>query len=173
MILRRLRPTLVLLCALLAPQAQAQAQGQASVVRLPSLSLEAAVKAASAALADCRERGALVAVAATDRSGNVLVVLRDPLAGVHTSDTAVRKAWTSVSFRNPTTTLEKATAANTASSGIRHLPGVAMIGGGLPVEAAGSLVGGLGVSGAPSGEMDEACANAGFEVIRDDLEMGS
>ncbi len=171
MILRRLRPILVLLCLLLTPQAQAQ--GQASVVRLPSLSLEAAVKAASAALADCRERGALVAVAATDRSGNVLVVLRDPLAGVHTSDTAVRKAWTSVSFRNPTTTLEKATAATTASSGIRHLPGVAMIGGGLPVEAAGSLVGGLGVSGAPSGEMDEACANAGFEAIRDDLEMGS
>jgi len=170
-ILRGLRPTLALLCALLAPQVQAQ--GQASVVRLPSLSLEAAVKAASAALADCRERGALVAVAATDRSGNVLAVLRDPLAGVHTSDTAVRKAWTSVSFRNATTALEKATAANTASSGIRHLPGVAMIGGGLPLEAAGSLVGGLGVSGAPSGEMDEACANAGFEAIRDDLEMGS
>lgn len=149
------------------------AQGQPSVLQLPSLSLEAAVKTVTAAMVECREQGALVAVAVTDRAGNVLAVLRDPLAGMHTVDTATRKAWTAISFRNPTTVLEKATGPTSSSSGIRHLPGVAMLGGGLPIEAAGALVGAVGVSGAPSGELDEACAKAGIDAIRLDLEMGS
>jgi uncharacterized protein GlcG (DUF336 family) len=148
------------------------ANAQPSIVQLPSLTLEAAVKTVTAAMADCRKQGALVAVAVTDRAGNVLAVLRDPLAGMHTVDTATRKAWTALSFRNATSALEKATGPTTANSGIRQLPGVAMIGGGLPIEAAGSLVGAIGISGAPSGELDESCAKVGIEVIRDDLEMG-
>ena len=145
---------------------------QQAVVKLPSLSLEAAVKAAFAGLADCRRQGALVAVSVTDRAGNQLALLRDPLAGMHTADAATRKAWTSVSFRNATSVLEKATGHAGANSGIRHLPGVAMIGGGVPIEAGGSLLGAIGISGAPSGELDESCASAGIEAVREDLEMG-
>lgn len=151
----------------------APAHAEPALVRFSSLSLEAANTAVSAALAECRKRGALVAVAATDRAGNVLALQRDPLAGMHSADTATRKAWTAISFRTATTALEQATASTSASSGIRHLPGVAMIGGGIPVEAAGSLVGALGVSGAPSGELDEICAKAGLDAIQDDLELGS
>ncbi len=150
----------------------AGAIAQPSIVQLPSLTLEAAVKTVTAAMGECRKQGALVAVSVTDRAGNVLAVLRDPLAGMHTVDTATRKAWTAISFRNATSVLEKATGPSTANSGIRHLPGVAMIGGGLPIEAAGALVGAIGISGAPSGELDEACAKVGIEAIRDDLEMG-
>ena len=102
----------------------------------------------------------------------MLAVLRDPLAGMHAVDTATRKAWTAISFRNSTSVLEKATGPTTANSGIRHLPGVAMIGGGLPIEAAGALVGAIGISGAPSGELDESCAKVGIDAIRADLEMG-
>lgn len=149
------------------------AGAEQSVVQFPSLTMEAALKTATAAMGECRKQGALVAVAVTDRAGNVLALLRDPLAGMHTVDTASRKAWTAVSFRNPTSVLEKATGPATASSGIRHLPGVAMIGGGLPIEAAGALVGAVGISGAPSGELDEACGKVGIEAIQADLEMGS
>ncbi len=149
------------------------AGAEQSVVLFPSLTMEAALKTATAAMGECRKQGALVAVAVTDRAGNVLALLRDPLAGMHTVDTASRKAWTAVSFRNPTSVLEKATGPATASSGIRHLPGVAMIGGGLPIEAAGALVGAVGISGAPSGELDEACGKVGIEAIQADLEMGS
>ena len=145
---------------------------QQSIIQLPSLTMEAAVKTATAALGECRKQGALVAVAVTDRAGNVLAVLRDPLAGMHTVDTATRKAWTAISFRNSTSVLEKATSPATANSGIRHLPGVAVIGGGLPIEAAGALVGAIGISGAPAGDLDEACAKVGIEAIRADLEMG-
>jgi len=45
------------------------------------------------------------------------------------------------------------------------------VGGGVPIQAGGSIVGGIGVSGAPSGEADEACALSGIASIRDDLEL--
>jgi uncharacterized protein GlcG (DUF336 family) len=139
--------------------------------KVSTLTTEAAMVAADAALKDCRKRGAVVAVAVVDRSGVPLVMLRDALSGMHTPDTATRKAWTAVSFKTGTVEMEKATAYNLPSSGIRNLPNVAMIGGGLPIEAAGSLVGGIGVSGAPSGIMDEECAKVGIKAIRDALDL--
>lgn len=148
------------------------AQDLKAVDRVPTVTLEAAMAAAQAALADCRRRGATVAVAVVDRSGVPLAMVRDPLAGMHTPDTAIRKAWTAVSFKGSTTELVSATAAGGASAGIRQLPHVAVIGGGLLIQAAGSTVGGIGVSGAPSGEMDDACGAAGIRAIRDALELG-
>ncbi|MDQ6627246.1 MAG: heme-binding protein [Pseudomonadota bacterium] len=160
------------LAALSASLPTSSAHAQQAVLRLPSISLQVALKAADAALVDCRTKGALVAVAVTDRSGVVLALLRDPLAGMHTPDAATRKAWTAASFRNATTALERATGPSTDSNGIRQLPGVAMVGGGLPISAAGQQVGAIGVSGAPSGKLDEACAEVGLAAVRDDLELG-
>jgi uncharacterized protein GlcG (DUF336 family) len=158
-------------CAFAAPATAAAAELKA-IERVPTLTVEAALLAAQAALADCRRRGATVAVSVVDRSGVLLATLRDPLAGMHTPDTAWRKAWTAASFRAGTTELAAATAPGGPNGGIRHLPNVAMIGGGLMLQAAGSLVGGIGVSGAPSGELDDACAAAGLRAIRDALELG-
>ncbi len=152
--------------------AAAQPRDLKGVDRVPTVTLEAALVAAQAALADCRRRGATVAVTVVDRSGVPLVSLRDPLAGMHTPDTAFRKAWTAVSFKNATSELVGATAQGSASAGIRHLPQVAMIGGGLLLQSAGSIVGAIGVSGAPSGDMDDACAKAGIGAIVDALELG-
>jgi len=56
-------------------------------------------------------------------------------------------------------------------AGIRNLPGVVIIGGGLIVESGGSLVGAVGVSGAPGGDVDEACAKAGLEAIQQKLDF--
>ena len=56
-------------------------------------------------------------------------------------------------------------------SGIRQLPHVAAFGGGLPIDAGGSTLGGIGVSGAPGGEADAACAQAGIAAIRDAIEF--
>jgi len=56
-------------------------------------------------------------------------------------------------------------------AGIRTLPGVVIIGGGLVVESAGTLVGAIGVSGAPRGDADEACAKAGIESIQTKLDF--
>lgn len=138
---------------------------------LKQLTLETAQRAAQAALDKCRRDGAQVAVAVVDRGGNTQVMLRDRFAGAHTPDTAVNKAWTSVSFKISTAELGKETEPNKPSSGIRHIARVVTVGGGLMIEAGGALLGGIGVSGAPGGAMDEACAQAGIKAIADDLEF--
>ena len=56
-------------------------------------------------------------------------------------------------------------------AGIRSLPGAVIIGGGLTVEAGGALLGAVGVSGAPGGDADEACAKAGIDAVRDKLDF--
>jgi uncharacterized protein GlcG (DUF336 family) len=149
--------------------ARAAAQDATFTQRL--LTPETALKAAQAALARCRSNGFQVAVAVVDRAGIVQVLLRDRFAGPHTPETATGKAWTAVSFRTSTTELAEATQAGRAQSGLRSRPGVVAVGGGLMIEAAGSLVGGIGVSGAPGGKEDDACAAAGIAAIKDSLEL--
>lgn len=135
------------------------------------LTPESALRAAQAALAKCRAGGYQVSVAVVDRMGVVQVLLRDRYAGPHTPRMARSKAYTAVSFRTSTTELAEATQPGRPSSGIRDLPGVVAVGGGLLVEAGGSLLGAIGVSGAPGGGEDDACAAAGIAAIRDDLEL--
>jgi uncharacterized protein GlcG (DUF336 family) len=147
------------------------AQPAAATHQIRLLTPEAALKATEAALRDCRQRGYQVAVAVVDRSGVAQTLLRDRFAGAHTPETATNKAWTAVSFRTDTSEMARATQAGQPSSGIRHLPRFVGVGGGVAIQAAGTLIGGIGVSGAPTGEADEACAKAGIASIRDDLEM--
>jgi uncharacterized protein GlcG (DUF336 family) len=135
------------------------------------LTPETAIVAAQAALAHCRKAGHQVAVAVADRSGVLQVLLRDRFAGPHTVDVATQKAWTAASFRTSTTSLAAETQAGRPMSGLRAAPRVLAIGGGLVIEAGGSTFGGIGVSGAPGGEADEACAAAGLKAIADMLEF--
>ena len=136
-----------------------------------SLTPESALKAAQAAMAHCRDQGYQIAVSVVDRGGNVQVVLRDRLAGSHTPDTAKGKAWTAVSFRTNTSELSELATPGTGISGIRDLPNVVVLGGGLLIEAAGSIVAGIGVSGAPGGDIDDACAQAGIDAIEEDIQF--
>ena len=135
------------------------------------LTPETALKAAQAALKRCRDNGYQAAVAVVDRMGVVQVLLRDRFAGPHTPDMARAKAYTAVSFRTSTTELAEATQPGRPQSGIRSRPDVAAVGGGLLIEASGSLIGGIGVSGAPGGKEDDLCAAAGIEAIREDIEL--
>src|SRR5262245_5417628 len=147
------------------------ANAQDGVITYKSLSPELALELARAAFADCRVRGYQVAVAVVDRSGVAQVMLRDRFAGPHTPSTATGKAWTAVTFRTNTTERNAASQPGMMQAGIRNLPGVVAIGGGVIVEASGSLLGAVGVSGAPGGDADEACARAGIDAIRDKLEF--
>ena len=144
---------------------------QEALVTYKSLSPELALDLARAVLADCRQRGYQVAVAVVDRFGVPQVMLRDRFAGPHTTATASGKAWTAVSFRTNTTELHSISQPGAMQAGVRNLPGVVVIGGGVVIEAGGSLVGAVGVSGAPGGDADDACAKAGLETIRDKLEF--
>ena len=147
------------------------AQGQEATHTVKVMTPETALKAAQAALKKCRDDGFQVTVAVVDRSGVAQVVLRDRFAGPHTVRMAVDKAWTAVSFRVSTAELAQATQPGSAQSGIRNRPRVAAVAGGLMIESGGSLVGGIGVSGAPGGDRDDVCAKAGIDAIRDSLEF--
>ena len=144
---------------------------QKMLATYPTLTTFAALQAAQAALARCQKDGFTVTDAVVDRGGQPLALLRDNLAGAHTSQTAIGKAATAVSFRTDTTELAATTQAGQASSGVRELPNVVAVGGGVPIRAKGSLVGGIGVSGAPGGDADDACAKAGIAAINDALEL--
>ena len=135
------------------------------------LTPETALKAAQAALKSCRDRGFQATVAVVDRMGVVQVLLRDRFAGPHTVDMASAKAYTAASFRTNTSELAEATQPGRPASGIRSRPGVAAVGGGMLIEAGGSLLGAIGVSGAPGGREDDACAAAGIAAIREDIEL--
>jgi uncharacterized protein GlcG (DUF336 family) len=130
---------------------------------------EVALELAQATLKACRKAGFQVAVAVTDRAGVTQVILRDQLAGTHTPETARRKAWTAASFRTDTMTMMEETQAGKTQSGVRFVSEAMMIGGGIPVTAAGTMVGAVGVSGAPGGEEDHKCAKAGISAIEESL----
>lgn len=141
------------------------------LVTFKMMTPETALTLAQAALQDCRDRGYQVAVAVVDRFGNLQVLLRDRYAGVHTIDTARRKAWTAVSFRTNTIVMAENSQAGKEASGVRFVDDAMMIGGGMVIRAAGAIVGGVGVSGAPGGPADDECANAGIEAIQGDLDF--
>lgn len=144
---------------------------EAALHSFKTLTPSSALKAAQAAMAHCRKGGFQVTVAVLDQGGTVLVLLRDQLAGVFTPDVAERKARTALSFRANSSEIESATAYDQSVSGIRHVPGVIAVGGGVLVQAAGSTVGAIGISGAPNGSDDEKCALAGVAAIQTDLEF--
>lgn len=147
------------------------AQAQEATYSVRMMTPETALKAAQAALKKCRDDGYQVSVAVVDRSGVTQVVLRDRFGGPHTVKMAVDKAWTAVSFRTNTAELAKATLPGSPQSGVRQRPRVAAVGGGLMIEGGGSLLGGIGVSGAPGGDRDDVCARAGIAAIQDALDF--
>jgi Uncharacterized protein, possibly involved in utilization of glycolate and propanediol len=122
-----------------------------------------------ATVAACEEDGFQVTAAVVDRFGVPQALLRNRFSGPHTPDTAIRKAYTAVSFRTNTLDLVEPTKAGSAQSGARGITNALMLGGGMVVEAAGEMLGGLGVSGAPTGEDDQACGLKGIEAISEKL----
>lgn len=140
-----------------------------SAAELPKesvLPLSLAAKAAQAAVDQCLADGYRVSAAVVDRGGNVRALLRSDGAGPHTVDSSRRKAYTSASLKRPTAELAALIAKMPAVQGLQHMnEHVLILGGGLPIEMGGEVVGGIGVGGAPGGHLDEACSQAGLNSI--------
>ena len=145
------------------------AEKQPVTVNIKRMSLDMAYIAAKATIDTCRQEGVQVAVTIIDRGGHPQVVLRDVLAMDLTLTISKQKAYTAMSFNSATSGL---TGRFTDPFSIGKVEGLVMSAGGLPINAGGNILGGIGVSGAPSGETDEKCAQAGLDAILDDLEMG-
>ncbi|MEW8555588.1 MAG: heme-binding protein [Candidatus Thiodiazotropha sp.] len=144
----------------------AVADEDAPSVNLKRLSLESANRIALGAVEACRKKGIQIGVTLVDRDGTVQAVMRDTIAAQITVPISRMKAFTAANFNAATSALK-----SRANTPIGRIDGLVMSAGGLPIQAGGQLLGAVGVSGAPSGETDEECAQAGIDTIIDDLEM--
>lgn len=142
-----------------------------ATVTYKSLTVDVALEAAQAALKQCRTDGYQVTVVVLDRFGEPQVLLRDRFAGLPSIEIAKDKAWTAIGFRSSTSQLAASVKNGTIDQRLAQMPRLAMIGGGLIIETADTLLGGIGVSGAPGGDKDEKCARAGIDAIRDKLDF--
>ena len=123
-------------------------------------------KAAQAALDACKKDGYRVSASVVDRAGVLRAMLRADGAGPHTVDSSRKKAYTSASLRRATSELAEMIAKQPALQALREMnESILMVGGGLPIEIAGEVVGAIGVGGAPGTHLDDACAEAGLDAI--------
>ena len=145
----------------------AQAEEAQLSVSVKRLSLESAQRVAQATIAECRKQGYQVSVTVVDRNGIPQVMMRDTLGPPVSVSISQDKAYTSANFMAPSGGLDRM-----KGSPLYYRDGMAMIAGGVLIEAGGQVYGAVGVSGAPGGEIDESCAKAGVAAITEDLEMG-
>ena len=157
--------TLVAAIALISSPA-AFAQG---VVTERSIGHAAATEAALAAVSDCLAKGYRVSAAVVNQSGQIKAIVRADGAGPHTLDTSRRKAYTSATFRAPTTPVMEGWQKNPAAQNLVFINDILAVGGGLPIRAGNDVIGAIGVGGAPGGHLDDACAQAGIDKIKDRL----
>ncbi len=137
-------------------------------VNIKRLSLDTALKIAHAAIVQCRKEGVQIAVTVIDRGGHVQAVLRDTLAMDITVPISKQKAHTAMAFNSATSQLE---GRFKGAYQVPKLEGLMVSAGGIPINIGGTILGGIGVSGAPSGVTDEKCATAGLDAVKTDLEM--
>lgn len=132
----------------------------------PYLPLKLAQQAADAAMAKCIADGYRVSVAVVARSGGTKVLISGDGAGPHTTGSSTGKAFTAASMGQATGKLSELIRDKPELAGLRDMDSrMVILGGGLPIKIAGSLVGGIGVGGAPGGQLDEACAREGVKSI--------
>jgi uncharacterized protein GlcG (DUF336 family) len=130
------------------------------------LTLADANRAVLTAVARCEQDGYRVSAAIVDRGGVLLALARVATAGPHTVDSSRKKAYTAASMRESTAKLAALIAAKPELQPLRDMnDSILMLGGGLPIRIGDSVVGGIGVGGAPGGHLDEACAQAGLAIL--------
>jgi len=134
--------------------------------REATLPLSLATKATAVAVEKCKQDGYRVSASVVDRAGVLKVLMREDGAGPHTTDSSGKKAYTAASLRRPTSELAELINKMPTLQALREMNDrILILGGGLPIEIGGEVVGGIGVGGAPGTHLDDACAQAGLDSI--------
>lgn len=159
----------VSLLSVLALSAVATAASAQAVRTERNISLELANQVAAGAVAACTAGGYNVAATVVDRAGTVRAVQRADNAGPHTLESSRLKAYTSASAKNNTLAMMEAAQKNPAGANVVYIPGYLLLGGGVPIRVGNEVIGAVGVGGAPGGNLDEQCAVAAIDKIKDQL----
>jgi uncharacterized protein GlcG (DUF336 family) len=162
-----LRPLLVLTLATALLPLLAHADGLLTTRRIPA---ELANQAVAEAVASCTKQGYAETAVLVDADGVRQAVLRGDRAGSHTLDSAYDKAYTAASFKTDTSALfERSKTAPGFANLFTQLPHLILLGGGIVIKVGDEVVGAIGAAGAPGANLDDACAHAGLDKIRDQL----
>jgi len=150
--------------AVIGPTAQAQT--------LPTHRIPAAlaVEAASEGVAACAKEGYHETAQVVDADGVIIATVRGDGVGAHSLDSALDKAYTAASFKNDTLALAERAKGENSILPLAKLPHVMFFGGGVPIKLGDELIGAIGAAGAPGGKLDDACARAGLDKIKDRLQ---
>jgi uncharacterized protein GlcG (DUF336 family) len=136
-----------------------------SLITQKALSSDAAFSIATGAFEKCKADGYRISLTVLDASGLVKVQVRGDGTGPHTLEHSRRKAYTALTFKRASAETAKAWAA--ASTPPPVIEGTVAAAGGIPIKAGNDVIGAIGISGAPGGDKDEACAVAGIAKIAD------
>ncbi|WP_374667806.1 heme-binding protein [Ramlibacter sp.] len=148
--------------------AAAAATASAQAVRTErNMSLDLANQIAAATVAACTAGGYAVTATVVDRAGSIRAVQRADNAGPHTLGASYEKAFTSASAKNNTLAMMEGAQKNPAAANLVHIPGFLLLGGGVPVKVGNETIGAVGVGGAPGGHLDEQCAVAALDKVKD------
>ena len=128
----------------------------------PYLPLSVAKTVSDIAMQEGLKEGYPVSVTVVDRDGVVINQQRADTATGATVQVSFEKAYAAAGFQVPTADLQNAAK---TQPGFTYIPGFSILPGGLPIKAGGTIVGGIGVSGAPTGELDANFAAAALKEI--------
>jgi uncharacterized protein GlcG (DUF336 family) len=133
-----------------------------------NVSMAMALAIIQGTIEQCTKDGYKVSVTIVDKGGNVAASIRGDGTNPHTMEFSRLKAYTSRT-RGQTSLEFMKLIADPANAYLRQIPNVVGVGGGVPIKVGTEIIGGVGVSGAPGGEKDEVCANAGLAKVADAL----
>jgi uncharacterized protein GlcG (DUF336 family) len=128
-----------------------------------------ATEAASEAVASCAKGGYTETAVVVDADGATIAAIRGDGAGIHTLDSAHDKAYTSATFKNDTMALADRAKTDGPITPLAKLPHILFFPGGVVIKLDNEIIGAIGAAGAPGGNLDDGCAKAGVDKIRDRL----
>lgn len=136
----------------------------------PILDTQIALKMAKNTFDKCKGEGYNVSVNVLDSGGNQIAFIRDENAGIHTIEGSYKKAFTALSTKSPSSSFQQKMMKKQIPEGLANLSkNFVFVAGGLPIKAGNVVIGSIGVSGAPAGEIDEKCATSGIESVKSEL----
>jgi uncharacterized protein GlcG (DUF336 family) len=157
-----------LCCGALALGCVLAAPADAQLLARKDISASIAVTIAQTAIEACKANGFAISATVVGRNGEIIVQIRGDNTGPHTIENSFRKAYTSRTFRSPSGALVDRLKAD-PTLGLIHLTNVIANRGALPIKVGEDVIGAVGASGAPGGEKDEACVQAGIDKVADQL----
>jgi uncharacterized protein GlcG (DUF336 family) len=128
------------------------------------LSVATATTIAMTAIEQCKSQGYNVSANVLGREGQVVVAIRNPAAGFGTYENSFKKAYTARATRAPSGKFA-ATVKGNPNAPQFFLSNYVAAQGALPIMVGNDVIGAVGISGAPGGDKDEACAKTGIDKV--------